>query len=193
MLIIGPLMIEHRLIGRMINVFKIELEKIKNTNEINPFFVDLSVDFIKFYADQTHHGKEEDILFRDLKKKKLSNEHLKIMNELIEEHKFSRKITRELVEAKEKYIKGDSKAPNIITEKINTLINFYPIHIEKEDKHFFLPIMNYFTEEEKNAMLIESQVFDRRMIHRKYENLVSNQEIERNVKRKTDVNWIERI
>lgn len=193
MLIIGPLMIEHRLIERMINVLKIEVEKIEKTNEINPFFVDLSVDFIKFYADQTHHGKEEGILFRDLKKKKLSNEHLKVMNELIEEHKFGRKITRELVESKEKYIKGDSNALKIISEKINTLINFYPKHIEKEDKRFFIPIMNYFTEEEKNVMLIESQVFDRRMIHRKYENLVNIYEMERNVKSKSDVNWIERM
>jgi len=30
--------------------------------------------------------------------------------------------------------------------------DFYPKHIEKEDRHFFIPIMNYFTSEEKDAL-----------------------------------------
>ena len=29
------------------------------------------------------------------------------------------------------------------------MTDFYPKHIEKEDKRFFLPCMNYFTQEEK--------------------------------------------
>ncbi|MFX1339996.1 MAG: hemerythrin domain-containing protein, partial [Promethearchaeota archaeon] len=72
MLPIGPLMIEHRLIERLINVLQVELENIEQSNEVNPFFIDLSVDFIITYADQTHHGKEEDILFRELKNKEIS-------------------------------------------------------------------------------------------------------------------------
>jgi hemerythrin-like domain-containing protein len=190
---IGPLMIEHRLIERMINILKAELEKIEKLKEVNPFFIDLSVDFIRTYADQTHHGKEEDILFRELKKKKLNSEHLKIMNELIEEHKFGRKTTKELVEAKDRYINGEAEALKVIIERIKTLTNFYPIHIEKEDKHFFIPVMDYFTEKEKENMLIEGQIFDRKMIHRKYNHLVNTFEQERDIKAKTEENWIERM
>jgi len=36
-----------------------------------------------------------------------------------------------------------------------TLLDFYPRHIEKEDKHFFIPCMEYFSEAEKEAMLKE--------------------------------------
>ena len=193
MLPIGPLMIEHRLIERMINILKAELEKIEKLKEVNPFFIDLSVDFIRTYADQTHHGKEEDILFRELKKKKLNSEHLKIMNELIEEHKFGRKTTKELVEAKDRYINGEAEAIKVIIERIKTLTNFYPKHIEKEDKHFFIPVMDYFTEKEKENMLIEGQIFDRKMIHRKYNHLVNTFEQERDIKAKTEENWIERM
>ncbi|TFG26203.1 MAG: cation-binding protein [Promethearchaeota archaeon] len=193
MLPIGPLMIEHRLIERMINILKVESEKIEKLKEVNPFFIDLSVDFIRTYADQTHHGKEEDILFRELKKKKLNSEHLKIMNELIEDHKFGRKTTKELVEAKERYINGDAEALKVIIERIKTLTNFYPKHIEKEDKHFFIPVMDYFTEKEKENMLIEGQIFDRKMIHRKYNHLVNTFEQERDIKAKTKGNWIERM
>ena len=52
----GPLMIEHRLIERMIRVIQVALERIERTREIDPLFVDTAVDFIHTYADRTHHG-----------------------------------------------------------------------------------------------------------------------------------------
>ena len=190
MLPIGPLMIEHRLIERNIKVLKVELKRIRDLNELNPIFIDKSVDFIRVYADQTHHGKEENILFRELLKKPISEEHKKIMNELIEEHKFGRKTTGELVKAKDDYVKGNQNSINIIVDKIYVLINFYPKHIEKEDKHFFIPVMKYFTKEEQDAMLEEGQEFDRRMIHRKYNNLVHDLEEERGLKGMQKPDWI---
>ena len=60
----GPLMIEHRLIERMLSVIKNVLGKIESENKVDPVLVDTAVDFIRIYADRTHHGKEEDILFR---------------------------------------------------------------------------------------------------------------------------------
>ena len=60
----GPLMIEHRLIERMLTLIRRTLGETEKTGAIDPFFVDTSVDFIRIYADRTHHGKEEDILFQ---------------------------------------------------------------------------------------------------------------------------------
>jgi len=88
----GPLMIEHRLIERMIAVIRNVLGQIESTGKVDPVFVDTAVDFIRTYADRTHHGKEEDILFRDLGKRNLSTEDQRIMHELIEEHIFGRPI-----------------------------------------------------------------------------------------------------
>ena len=68
----GPLMIEHRLIERMLEIIKRVLTKIEAQNQIDPLFVDTAVDFIKVYADRTHHGKEEDILFRELDNKPMN-------------------------------------------------------------------------------------------------------------------------
>src|SRR5659263_592413 len=85
MLPIAPLMIEHRLIERMINLVRDEIEQIDLEKKIDILFIDAAIDFIKIYADGTHHGKEEDILFRDLSKKQISKQHQKIMNELIDE------------------------------------------------------------------------------------------------------------
>jgi hemerythrin-like domain-containing protein len=176
MLPIGPLMIEHRLIERMIKVMKSHVRQIEKEGTADPLFIDKAVDFIRTYADRCHHGKEEDILFRDLKTKDIAQEHKRVMEELLEEHRKGRKVTGQLVEAKEKYVQGNQEALGDIVECLKTLVDFYPKHIEKEDRHFFLPIMNYFSKEEKDAMLKEGYEFDQRLIHERYQNIVAHYE-----------------
>jgi hemerythrin-like domain-containing protein len=173
----GPLMIEHRLIEKMIAIINQNLSDIEITDKIDPNFIDIAVDFIKIYADKTHHGKEEDILFRDCIKKNLSAEDTRIMNELIEEHKYGRKIVGELIQAKENYIKGNDTL-DIIIEKLRVLVEFYPKHIEKEDKIFFPNSEKYFSDEELQFMLNEFWEFDRVMIHKKYEQVIEELEIQ---------------
>ncbi len=176
MMPIGPLMIEHRLIERMIGVIANELTRIEETGEVDPGFVDKAVDFIRTYTDGCHHGKEEDILFRDLAVKPLPNELKVILNELIEEHRRGRQVVQELVEAKDEYIRGERESISRIIAGLRYLVEFYPVHIEKEDRHFFLPCMSYFTQEEKDAMLKEGYDYDRNLIHRKYKAIVENAE-----------------
>jgi hemerythrin-like domain-containing protein len=168
----GPLMIEHRLIERMLSVIKGVLVKIESKHKVDPVFVDIAVDFIRVYADRTHHGKEEDILFRELKKKALTSKDSQIMNELIEEHVFGRQTTKAIVEANTRYRNGDETALADITAHLKTLTEFYPKHIEKEDKFFFPSSRTYFSDEEDQAMLEEFWEFDRNMIHEKYKSLV---------------------
>ncbi|MBD3350976.1 MAG: cation-binding protein [Candidatus Lokiarchaeota archaeon] len=191
MLPIAPLMIEHRLIERMIHIFKLELDTIKEEDQVDPNMIYKVVDFIRTYADETHHGKEEDILFRELKKKELSPEHQKTMNELINEHVYARKTTSQLVDANELYEKGNKDSLNVIIKKIEELIEFYPKHIEKEDKHFFTPIMEYFNEKEQQELLKEGQAFDRKMIHRKYQKIVKKYETQYDISPDMkDSDWI---
>jgi hemerythrin-like domain-containing protein len=173
MLPIGPLMIEHRLIEKMIELMKHELLQGEEQQKINPRFIETATDFIRAYADRCHHGKEEDILFRALEKKALSNGEKRILEELVEDHKQGRGLTRRLEEANERYAGGDPEALPVIVECLKTLAAFYPRHIEKEDRHFFIPIMTYFTKEEKEAMLAEEYEFDRKLIHEKYRNVVT--------------------
>jgi hemerythrin-like domain-containing protein len=169
---IGPLMIEHRLIERFISILERTLKDMEKSHKVDIYFMYAAVDFFRAYADRTHHGKEEDILFRDLDTKKLAPDHKKIMGELIEEHIHARKTVGNLLAANEDYRKGESGALEKVLSQVRELVSFYPAHIEKEDKHFFLPIMNYFTQEEQDAMLVEFYEFDRNMIHEKYRKVV---------------------
>ena len=172
----GPLMIEHRLIERMISQIKDALAQIESTQKIDPLLVDTAVDFIRMYADRTHHGKEEDILFRDLSRRPLSAEDQRVMDELIQEHVFGRQTTKALVEANTRYRNGDAPALADIADNLRTLVEFYPKHIEKEDKIFFPASRAYFTDEEDQAMLTEFWEFDREMIHEKYKSVVEELE-----------------
>jgi hemerythrin-like domain-containing protein len=167
----GPLMIEHRLIEKMLIIANKEIENIKKNKTVDPIFIDTFVDFIRVYADRTHHGKEEDILFKELENKKLNDKDKKGMRELIDEHIAARKIVKELVEAKIKYIEGDSNSINTIIDKLTFLIKFYPEHIKKEDKVFFPDTEKYFSNEELDKMLNDFWDFDKKMIHEKYNTL----------------------
>ena len=172
----GPLMIEHRLIERMIALIRQESARIATTGKVDPVFIDTVVDFIRMYADRTHHGKEEDILFRKLGEKPMSAQDRRIMDELIREHVFGRKITRELVEANVRFRNGDQTALVVINDKLKVLTEFYPKHIEKEDKVFFPASRAYFSEAEDQEMLAEFWKFDREMIHTKYRAVVEAME-----------------
>ena len=172
MMPIAPLMIEHRLIERMIDVMKEELLLIEKEKKADPEFIEMAVDFIRTYADRCHHGKEEGILFRDLGGKKLTEEHRRTMEELVEEHRWGRKVTGRLVEANTRYVQGNQEALSTTVDCIKSLVEFYPRHIEKEDRHFFIPCMEYFSEAEKEAMLKEEWEFDKSLIHEKYRNIV---------------------
>jgi hemerythrin-like domain-containing protein len=172
----GPLMIEHRLIQQMLNVIQRTLERVEHTHSIDPYFVDTAVDFIRMYADRTHHGKEEDILFRELRKKHLSDKDRQVMDELIEDHVFSRNTTKALVEANIRYRKGIEAALSEVSTHLKTLVGFYPVHIKKEDNVFFPASRAYFSDEEDQAMLAEFWEFDRKMIHEKYKAVVKESE-----------------
>ena len=108
MMAVAPLMIEHRLIERMIKVMKAEAASIGKTGTVRPEFIDEAVDFIRVYADRCHHGKEEDILFKQLAEKEMSGAYRETMEELVQEHARSRRMTGQLLAAKDRYVRGDT-------------------------------------------------------------------------------------
>jgi len=165
---------EHRLIERMVKQLEAELGRINASQRCEPSFIDIAVDFFRIYADRTHHGKEEDILFAALAKKRLAKEHQETMAGLIADHVFARKTVGRLVAAKEKYVSGSTASLADITDCVTELVKLYPRHIEKEDKHFLYPGMEYFSRQEQDEMLDRFWEFDRGVIHTKYQQLLAD-------------------
>lgn len=180
---VGPLMVEHRLIEKLMPQIREAVESARRTGTIDHEFVEFALDFVRTYADRCHHGKEEDILFRELDHKPLERGLRKTMDELVEEHKTGRRIVGELRRAVEAYKRGEEGdageggggeggggegALGTIIEKLAFLAEFYPAHIRKEDEGFFLPCMDYFNPEEQAAMLEEEREFDCELVHKIY-------------------------
>ena len=173
---IDALMQEHRLIERMIAQMQKEATRMEETKMVNAKFVDVAVDFIRVYADRCHHGKEEGVLFRELHSKPMAPEIATMVMELINEHVYARKTTANLAKAKESYVNGNLDSLNDVVKLIKALVEFYPQHIEKEDKRFFGPSMECFTPQEQKAMLDEFWDFDRKIIHDHYAKVLDNLE-----------------
>lgn len=162
------LMLEHRLIERMLEIVVREVSSMKDTGEADSAFIDTIVDFFHTYADLTHHGKEEEILFKQMEKKEIPAHERSLMVELLEEHKFGRKAVAALVQAKSEYIAGNLQALKTIIRQLETLAQFYTNHINKEDRFIFPATEKFFTPEEQNSLLKAFGNFDRKIIHEKY-------------------------
>lgn len=169
-------MIEHRLIEKMIALIAAEAERLVGGGSFDPGFARTAVDFIRTYADRTHHGKEEDILFRDLAKKDLTAADKASMDELIHEHVWARGRVAKIVEAAGRAEDGNAQARAEVAAVMKELAEFYPQHIRREDKAFFPAAMKYLNLEEQQVMLSEEREFDRRMIHDKYRDMVAELE-----------------
>ena len=96
------------------------------------------------------------------------------------------------MEATSAYVSGKYAVLDTILEQMRFLITFYPQHIEKEDKLFFPYVMTYFSHDEQQQMLEEGRTFDWKMIHIRYDRVVSDLEQVRKlpVSRQSD-NWLD--
>jgi hemerythrin-like domain-containing protein len=164
---IGPLMIEHRLMDRMIALMDLECRRLRE-GRLNLAFVENAVDFFEIYVDLCHHAKEERLLFKGLAGKKIPPGLKKTLAELLEEHERARKIVALLDAAKRRHGKGGVDTVSEMGERMKEMTVLYSAHIVKEDKHFFIPSMSCFSKAEQDAMLSEMREFDRQLIHEIY-------------------------
>ena len=169
----GLLMIEHRLIEKTIVLAKRKLSEF-NEDNFDPVLLDNIIDFIRTYADKTHHGKEEDILFKRLEGKSLNKADAELMQHLADEHKQTRKKVKELISLNNDFKSGNKSVTEDIKKIVNWLSELYPEHIQKEDVSFFPNADKYFSDTELDELLNEYYLFDARMIHEKYLSLYNS-------------------
>lgn len=163
---------EHKLILQALEAIKTKIDEIRSNKAVDPNLITTLVDFFRTYADRFHHGKEEGILFSELTKKQLIETDKKAMNELIEEHVFARHTVTALESAKENYVAGKTQSADAVAELLQTLTEFYPRHIEKEDKHFFYPSMEYFSLKEREEMKAAFQLFNEGFTNKRYSQVI---------------------
>ncbi|MBM3332229.1 cation-binding protein [candidate division WOR-3 bacterium] len=168
---------EHRLTERMLAVMEWRVAEMESVGTADVAFIDGAVEFLRTYAGRCHHGKEEDILFRELARKPLTAEHRRLLEELTAEHVFSRTTTAQLVEARTRHAAGQASALAEVISCLHLFVEFYPKHIAKEEQEFFPSVLNYFTAAELSWLRAEQNEFDRRLVHTLYEKAVAAWEL----------------
>ena len=63
-----------------------------------------------------------------------------------------------------------------VKKQLKWLVGFYPKHIAKEDKGFFIPAMSYFSGDEQDTILKDFLGFDRSGIQEKYRKIIEKAE-----------------
>ncbi len=95
-----------------------------------------------------------------------------IMAELIVEHAMARRTVNALENAKKEYVSGKTDVRNEVLDLLNALTILYPTHIEKEDKHFFYPSMEYFSGIEQNEMMLNFVAFNQEFTDKMYKQII---------------------
>lgn len=165
---------EHKLIIRAVDLIKKETDQIQTNKTVNPNFIAAAADFFRTYADRFHHGKEEGILFKELSQRQLKEADRKVMNEVVMEHALARRTVTALENAKESYISGSKEALKDVFDLLTTLVKLYPKHIEKEDKHFFYPSMEYFSKQNQKDRLTRFIEFNQNFTDKRYKQVIDS-------------------
>jgi hemerythrin-like domain-containing protein len=70
---IGSLMIEHRVIERMLTLLNHEHTKIIKEGKVDSQVIDVAVDFFTTYVNRFHNGKEERVFLESSKENRLQS------------------------------------------------------------------------------------------------------------------------
>lgn len=161
---------EHQLILKYIALLGEYLDKIKEQPESN-FLIDKIppfVDFIKTYADQYHHAKEENILFKHLECPGVLT-HCNPVPQMLHEHDYGRVYVKNIMSSMAK------KDHYGVIENAQAWRDLLSEHIYKEDNILYPMGEEGLSEEEKQQITIEYQRTEEEikgdMLQAKYEEL----------------------
>ena len=126
---------EHEEITQVINAVESKCIEIMNGKEINQeYFADV-IEFIRVYADDTHHKKEEDILFRLMTENLGETAEKLIRSGMLTEHQMARYYVMELERNLAEYAENPNDVNKIqIIANAMSYVNLLRVHIEKENE-----------------------------------------------------------
>ncbi len=127
------MMEEHQNILRMIALVRKACYGLLKGDEVNYQDFNKMIDFIRGYADDHHHGKEENFLFNEMANH-LGLAGNKLINHgMLVEHDHGRLLTRDLEIALESLKNGKEESKLDIIANAVGYCNYLTRHIEKED------------------------------------------------------------
>lgn len=130
------LMNEHRGIEQMLTVAEKAAQRVQAGGSVPPVVFLNMADFLRNFADKCHHSKEETQLFPAMEKAGVPRDGGPIAV-MLAEHEQGRGYIRTLVDASERYAKGDKSATAPLLAAVRGYVALLRAHIEKEDGILF--------------------------------------------------------
>lgn len=131
---------EHQLIALVVSAVQILADRIEAGQAVDDATLREIVEFMRLFADQWHHGKEEKLLFP-----LLANNGVPIhgcpIGALMSEHDKGRAFVHGLAEAISASETNAAYARENIVESLRGIAGLYPDHIWKED-YLLFPMSN---------------------------------------------------
>ncbi len=166
------LLYEHKIIFQLLEKLRFKIDSMRKSKELDLRFIDLFTDFFTTYIDIYHHGKEENLMFEKLKKKKLSESHKEEMDLLLKQHNLGREIVEKVIVLSAENLKGKTFNLQEILDLLGKFHKLYIEHARIEDESFFPKAINYFNDNEKEQLLQDFFKFNIKMIDQKYKALI---------------------
>lgn len=171
---------EHGNIKKILKVIRKICVSILEGKEVPNDDLALIIDFIRNYADKYHHGKEEDMLFKDMATELVDKIGPGPIQGMLIEHDYGRGFVRELEAALKTYKEGNNDVKVDIIANAMGYANLLEKHIFKEDNMLYRYAQNNLSEETLNKLDKEFKNFEKDKKHleikEKYLNLVEELE-----------------
>ncbi|MFX0095665.1 MAG: hemerythrin domain-containing protein [Candidatus Hodarchaeota archaeon] len=175
------LMKEHEAIKRMLSVLEQICKRIEQGERLPSEKLTQILEFIKLFADQCHHGKEEDLLFPAMIKAGFPKDGGSIAV-MLHEHVIGRNAVKGMAEAIFKYKQSNLAIPESFIENARTYIQLLHQHIDKEDNILYPLANQHLSLQAQQDLLEQFERVEREVIgvgiHEKFHELLQHLEEE---------------
>ena len=145
---------EHETILRMLDVLETTAEKVEAGESVPVSLLSDLVEFFTLFADRSHHGKEEDLLFPLLERKGVPRIGGPVGCMLVE-HDEGRQFVKAMVASAPGCASGEASARKTWVEAARGYANLLCNHIWKENEILFLMAEKLLSEEEQAQLAAE--------------------------------------
>jgi hemerythrin-like domain-containing protein len=142
---------EHKVILQVVEGLSLLATEMRSGKTVDPALLLEAVAFMREYADQCHHAKEEDLLFPALIDHGVPLHGCPI-DALLHEHEQGRKLVREIADGTDAYIRNEHGAADAIVKASDKITTLYTNHIWKEDEMVFPMVQRLLPEGDREAL-----------------------------------------
>jgi hemerythrin-like domain-containing protein len=126
---------EHKDIIELLNIMSKIARNIKSNDVFYTSDVEDIIDFLKFFIDRNHHGKEE-ILFPTIISPEIKEEN-ESLNEILYEHTLARNYLKDIYSCVENCKIGNAFSGELLADSLTNYVVLIKEHIQKEEKVIF--------------------------------------------------------